>query len=630
MVRDFAERVLFGGTLADKLAPPVSLVDEVRGPALLTLPEAPGRPVGLRFDDPRPKAPSPKRADLLREDGRGRVLHGFANHELLALELMALMLLRFPDAPEGWRKGLVVTMQDEQRHLQLYLERMAVCGVEPGAVPVSSFFWDTLADAADPLAFTAAMGLGFEQANLDFASIWGRHFRQAGDLETAAVLAEVYADEVRHVRHGVAWYQRLSGEELEYESWARRLVFPMSPARARGSEVDREGRRRAGIPVGYTDALEVSGTSRGGPPTVFQFRAGVEDEVAGRAASAVSKRVQADLQHLPLLLAHTEDALIAEPASVSFLQGLREAGFTPCEVVPDRKALGDRVIGRLEPWGWSALAASELDAAAPEEGWSSWWGKDRVVPWQQAHLRSVRCSTVDQVRAALPEGPWLVKALRSASGMRRLRGEGPLTHEGKVAAWLAEDGAVVVQRWLERVIDLSVHGDVGVDGVVVRGIVRFETGSSGVFRGAFIGPWGHGLSPELRRFVHGPQGDVQARLEAVWTEVATALRADGYQGPLGVDAMVVRDGELALVPVVEANPRWTMGRIALSIRKRVCGRAQGWWRFLPVAGLSGGPQAWLDEHGRPLQFEGGKLLSGTVATNDPGTAKALWTVLELN
>ena len=143
----WAEQILVGDTLADKLAPPGPLA---HAPRSVGLPDLPGRPPGLRFDDARPKPPSPRVADLARLDGRGRVLHGFANHELLALELMARMLLRFPEAPEGWRKGLVVTMQDEQRHLRSYVERMQACGVELGAVPVSSFFWDVLADAPWP------------------------------------------------------------------------------------------------------------------------------------------------------------------------------------------------------------------------------------------------------------------------------------------------------------------------------------------------------------------------------------------------------------------------------------------------------------------------------------------------
>ena len=266
-VAAWAESILVGERMADKLWAPPRL-DDPRVAPWTRLPDAPGRPEGLRFDDPRTRPPSPRRRDLDRADGRGRVLHGFANHELLALELMAGMLLRFVDAPAGWRLGLVQTMRDEQRHLQLYLDRMAACGVEVGEVPVSSFFWNTLRDAPDPLAFTAAMGLGFEQANLDFALAWQRAFAAAGDAETAGVLQEVYDDEVRHVRHGVRWFRELSGEpEVRFERWADQLRFPMSAARARGPTIDREGRRRAGLDAAYVERLAVTGASRGRPPS---------------------------------------------------------------------------------------------------------------------------------------------------------------------------------------------------------------------------------------------------------------------------------------------------------------------------------------------------------------------------
>ena len=38
------------------------------------------------------------------------MLHFFANHELLAIELIALALLRFPDADPGWRRGLAAIL----------------------------------------------------------------------------------------------------------------------------------------------------------------------------------------------------------------------------------------------------------------------------------------------------------------------------------------------------------------------------------------------------------------------------------------------------------------------------------------------------------------------------------------
>ena len=94
-LRAFAERVLLSDSLEEKLAPPAErLTDECPGPALLKL-EAPGRPDGLRMAGRGDRVELPPERDLHREEERAVLLHLFANHELLATELMALAILRF-------------------------------------------------------------------------------------------------------------------------------------------------------------------------------------------------------------------------------------------------------------------------------------------------------------------------------------------------------------------------------------------------------------------------------------------------------------------------------------------------------------------------------------------------------
>src|SRR5262249_31812109 len=144
--REFAERVLLGTSLEEKLLCPDVITDERPG-ASVRGPDVPGRPVELRFKS----APAPRESGfrgirrLAEEHERGRLLHFFANHELLATELMALVLLRFPDAPAAFRRGICQTLQDEQRHLGQYLRRMRECRIRFGELPVSGYFWRALA-----------------------------------------------------------------------------------------------------------------------------------------------------------------------------------------------------------------------------------------------------------------------------------------------------------------------------------------------------------------------------------------------------------------------------------------------------------------------------------------------------
>ncbi|MCA2958872.1 MAG: DUF455 domain-containing protein, partial [Silvanigrellales bacterium] len=107
-VRVFAETILHGMELESKLVSPPTLTDGHRGDGLRGAPW-PGRPKGLTLQDwhERPRLAFPGAGTLASPHARGQALHFFANHELLALELMALALLRFPDAPASFRRGLV-------------------------------------------------------------------------------------------------------------------------------------------------------------------------------------------------------------------------------------------------------------------------------------------------------------------------------------------------------------------------------------------------------------------------------------------------------------------------------------------------------------------------------------------
>jgi hypothetical protein len=78
-LREFAEQILFGTTLAEKLATPEIITDEQPGTALVT-PAAPGRPAKLQF---KPHAagksefPGLHRLEDISE--RGKLLHFFAD-----------------------------------------------------------------------------------------------------------------------------------------------------------------------------------------------------------------------------------------------------------------------------------------------------------------------------------------------------------------------------------------------------------------------------------------------------------------------------------------------------------------------------------------------------------------------
>jgi len=323
-LREFAERVLFATSLEEKLQSPDVITDEQPGSAIVT-PDAPGRSCELIFKPTgAARGEFPGTRHLEQAEERGRLLHFFANHELLATELMALVLLKFPDAPTAFRKGVYETLKDEQEHTRLYMERMKSCGIEFGAIPVSGYFWRAVSGMESPMDYVAGLSLTFEQANLDFARHFSTCFGEVGDAESAKLLQKIYRDEIGHVAYGLKWFRRWKNpSESDWEAFCRQLKFPLSPARAKGFSINVEGRRAAGLPQDFIENLNVFSQSKGRTPTVFVFNPLAEARIAGGKGFSPTKhqaQLVRDLTSLPQFLCRQDDiALVKRKPSVHFL-----------------------------------------------------------------------------------------------------------------------------------------------------------------------------------------------------------------------------------------------------------------------------------------------------------------------
>ena len=257
-VRDFCLHILESGDLESKLAAPSGALSRVtsarRAPLRLSRPaRVPELAMGPGAGPlPRPHA-------LREEDARRRCLARFAHHELMAVELFAWALLRWPTLPEPLGRDLLAILRDEQRHCRLYLERLRAMGSDlSDHAPHSDYFWKhtpALSDSPHGVhAFLAAMGLTLEQANLDFSLLYRDAFREAGDEASAAVCQRVHDDELRHVGLAARWLQALRppGESL-IDSYLRVVPFPLSASRAKGRRFDAAARRAAGLPESFID-----------------------------------------------------------------------------------------------------------------------------------------------------------------------------------------------------------------------------------------------------------------------------------------------------------------------------------------------------------------------------------------
>lgn len=689
----FARTVLLGTTLEDKLKE-LSASDSPSQP-LTNLPATPGRPKALSLDQ-QAKSKFPDLSQIHHPHVRGEILHFFANHELLALELMALLLLKFPEAPSSFRLGIARTMSEEQGHLKLYLERMRELGVSFGDIPVNGYFWHALSPMRSPLEFVTQMSLTFEQANLDFSLFYRDEISKTGDMQTTQVLNQVYREEIGHVRHGLEWFNRWRAEdprasegESDWDAYRRLLPPPLTPRRAKGVIFDVGARRQAGFSETYIRELELFSGAKGRPPVVWSYNPFCDAEIArgtpGFSPKSVPRRLAQDLEHLPMFLASPQDlVLTSKRPGLDWLTEIKQAGFKIPEWADrDSSKLREPKLGGFEPWGWSPESieffrplASRLthtsggnaqwckslftpSAQTPSnpfaELFSKAWSVKFLKDWIESHpdiATPFQCKeTVGEVfgdwneaktyverklglgQLVIVKAPWST----SGNGVRRILKAEEL--DSALGGWIQniirEQGSVVLEPLLHKVHDLSIQIEIGDDSIQIFEARKFLTGNQFEYRGTLLGPLRDSFDSFSLRLLQEelPSWKAMAR------DLGTKLREAGYQGPVGIDAMIYRDSgeKLKLKPIVEINPRWTMGRVALELEKQILPGTPGAWIFIPARGMNKMGASSLQEVATqlkarfPLQLSrsagSSRIESGALVTQDPAHSQEILTVL---
>jgi len=689
-LREFAEQVLFGTTLEEKLRAPDLITDENPGSPIGT-PDAPGRPANLSF---KPHAtgksefPGLHRLENINE--RGKLLHFFGNHELLATELMALVLLKFPDAPPAFRKGVFQTLQDEQEHTRLYMERMKASGIEFGELPVSGYFWRCVAPMEHPIDYVAGLCLTFEQANLDFAGHYGRSFATVGDAESAKLLEKIYRDEIGHVAYGLKWFRRWKNpSQSDWEAFCRTLKFPLSPQRAKGFALNVAGRKAAGLDPEFIAQLNVYSQSKGRTPSVFVFNPFTEGRLAeGKTFNPTKPQAQLarDLENLPQFVCRQDDiVLVNQKPSIEFLSRVKQAGF-PLPEFAARESVRDlqtRKLGSLRPWAWGPDSVELLQpifssvtgekradenrfnekiARLYSKSWSADFLRKIIAVRTSANLDwlcieneiGVAVNSIAEAQAAISSirqrghHKIVVKQAFGVAGsnaMRLFEPEILPTQWRWMETAFTNKRELVVEPWLERVQDFSVQLEMTTDGLKLCGFTGLVTDPRGQFVANFAESHFHKRLPAKVISCFRAAADISGQLLKFYGEVfeqlEAALRAADFVGPIGIDAFVYRDGSGAtkLKPVVEINPRYTMGRVLVELMRQTCQNCCGVFRLVNAAqlraeGIESFPAyAQALETQFPLQLEGEpvpRIREGAFCLNDPATAQTCLAVFRVS
>ena len=634
-VTQFAEQIVFGKTLEDKLLVPDKLTHDL-GLSQANRPNvdsllAPGRPRELKMlQSAGAGASAPGDESLESEQARGQLLHFLANHELLATELMALVLLKFPDAPHAFRQGVLVTLREEQEHTRMYLKRMKQCGVEFGSFPVSGQFWRIVEPMQSPMDFVSRLSLTFEQANLDYSLHFAKVFKQIGDDETAEVLKKIYEDEIGHVQHGLHWFRQWKNpEQSDWDAYQESLDFPMSPQRGRGPRgaFNRAGRLQAGLTDDFIDSIEVFRQSRGRAPTVHWFDPAAETRLAGATSEKTENlmnQLAGDLELVMVPIAKQDDVLLVRKVpSRELCKQLIDRGFDLPELIAieDRADLCKRKLHDFSPWAWTPsnheIAETMVESVRhrppvwqPEnlELFTKSWGAQQLGQWLKEPDTPGWFTGIDCVGEAVNNLADVSKLLvefknrgykhaifkqdlsASGRGQRRLDCDTGLVDED--LAWfgaLEIDG--VLEPKLERLLDLSFLWRLPHEShePSYLGWTRPLVAAGRRYEGTRLNsPLSdkHGDDKRLKRFLLANRGErLQKIADWLQPKIAQTLVERKFAGYFGVDALVCADadGELKVKPMVELNPRMTMGHVALNLKKRLAPGAEAEFRILTKA-----------------------------------------------
>lgn len=628
-ISHFAQTILLSSSIEDKTSSPSSMsFDMGQNFELPRTFEFPGRPKELSLNrSSRPLKKFP--ADFSSKLARGYALHFFANHELLALELMALCLLKFPDAEQDFRRDIYHTMLEEQVHLRLYIQRMNELGCDLGDMPVNSFFWNTISTMKTPMDFSVRMSLTFEQANLDHAQYYRQKFHGVEDWKSSAIMQKVYEDEIKHVASGVKWCSKWKDDETDlFDLHESLLRLPLSVKRACGKVFDIDGRLGAGMPKSYIDKVKVYTRSKGQIPDIYVFNPDCElsfNEPSGKKQNQHVRALQRDLAYLTGFYAKSHDiCVVSRHPPIEFLTLWKDLCFklpeyfssktldlTPTHTVDKIKS--DRRVRDVVLWGANSSAGSRPAFSSGKNLFSKHLHANfisdfhrevshRLIDRDDRHMAK-KVSSHEQFHDAAASifedyESLFIKMDMGTAGSGCLKISKQDLDRKNIQDFLvnnldtssASSKGFLIEPYRERICDFSLasFGFNPGDRKTTDNsdLLRPICDHLGQYRGHFLGNPLSSLSEVVMKELMGFGDSVLSLRELILSKVRAYLDELSYDGPFGVDFYLYRakSGRF-FMQISEINVRHTMGHIALKLSK-LPARQRGLWLCLPQASLS--------------------------------------------
>ena len=295
------------------------------------------------------------------------------------------------------------------------------------------------------------------------------------------------------------------------------------------------------------------------------------------------RKLRHDIGYIPALWAGNDDYILVDDvhqAEEAYSKLQAELGLGSKQFV-DKKQLSRLYINKVEPWGWDPAIQSFL----LRYGVKNVPSKEAIAVIRDLSHRkhavsllrglqmpgTIGYSTCENSMADVFQilskyGHIVAKAPWSSSGrgVRFIDGELIDSQQRWIQNIIEKQGDVVVEPYYHKVRDFGMEFESDGKGQIkYLGLSLFHT-KNGAYTGNLI------ASEEEKEKLLSNYISVGLlrNVREIICDKLGALYADKYQGPFGIDMMVVataeKDGFL-LHPCVEINLRRTMGHVALSI-----------------------------------------------------------------
>lgn len=310
-------------------------------------------------------------------------------------------------------------------------------------------------------------------------------------------------------------------------------------------------------------------------------------------APHAARQLRTEMGFLPALWAKDGDVVLVDDVRIAtrrlchlrqYVSNVRLVSLNDKHAMRHLQQYVDE-IDSIEPWGWDPVVAEVLAKAGlpasliPSEQQlldlrdisSRQWASTHLLPVvvgiddRLVGASSYVANTEELSRVLSDGGKYVLKAPWSSSG-RGIRYISTADHWLRNQTWahnvIERQGGIMVEPYYNKVKDLGMEFSVHSNGsVVYDGLSMFQT-INGAYSGSIIDTeWSK--CAMIERYI--PMGLLEKVKDKICA-VFQPLLAGRYQGPLGVDMMIVTSekGEFLLHPCVELNLRRTMGHVALS------------------------------------------------------------------